>query len=93
MKGHKRFRDGAWRLVVAAPTDTLTGKRQNVYETLHAPNNRAGAKLADARLAELIVAYGDVPSRPFDAQLQLHLALTGVMEVGPPVQPLLAPSP
>lgn len=56
MRGHKRFRDGAWRLVVAAPNDTLTGRRQNVYETLHAPNNRAGAKLADARLAELIVA-------------------------------------
>jgi integrase len=55
MKGHKRFRDGAWRLVVPAPSDPLTGRRRNVFETLHAPNTRAGAKLADARLAELIV--------------------------------------
>lgn len=56
MKGYKRFRDGAWRLVVAAPNDPLTGRRRNIYETVHAPDNRAGAKLADARLAELIVA-------------------------------------
>lgn len=58
MKGHKRFRDGAWRLTVPAPNDPLTGRRRNVYETVHAPNNRAGAKLADARIAELIVAIG-----------------------------------
>jgi hypothetical protein len=56
LKGSKRFRSGAWRLVVPAPNDPLTGRRRNIYETLHAPNNRAGAKVADTRLAELIVA-------------------------------------
>jgi hypothetical protein len=63
VKGHKRFRSGAWRLVVAAGNDPLTGERRSVYETVHAPDNRAGAKAADARLAELIVAVesGDRP--------------------------------
>lgn len=56
MKGHKRFRFGAWRLVVAAGTDPLTGDRRSIYETVHAPDNRAGAKAADARLAQLILA-------------------------------------
>jgi integrase len=56
MKGHKRYRSGAWRLVVAAGTDPVTGRRRSIYETVAAPNNRAGAKLADARLAELVVA-------------------------------------
>lgn len=56
MRGSKRFRLGAWRLVVAAGSDPDTGRRRSVYETVHAPNNRAGAKAADARLAELIVA-------------------------------------
>jgi integrase len=42
--------------VVAAGTDETTGRRVSINETLRAPNNRAGAKLADARLAELIVA-------------------------------------
>jgi len=56
MKGYKRFRSGAWRLAVAAPNDPLTGKRRTIYETFDAPNTRAGSKLADARLAELILA-------------------------------------
>ena len=56
MRGHKRYRAGAWRLVVAAGRDPLTGRRVGVYETVHATNNRAGAKAADARLAELIAA-------------------------------------
>ena len=56
MRGHKRFRSGAWRLVVAAGLDPATGRRRSLYETVNAPNNRAGAKLADARLAELIAA-------------------------------------
>src|SRR5689334_23591424 len=34
----------------------MTGKRREVYETVKAPDTRAGAKLADARLAELISA-------------------------------------
>ena len=63
MRGHKRFRSGAWRVSVAAGTDPETGRRRSVFETLRVPNNRAGAKRADARLAELIVAVdaGRVP--------------------------------
>jgi hypothetical protein len=66
MKGHKRYRSGAWRLVVAAGTDPVTGRRRSIYETVSAPNNRAGAKLADTRLAELVVAVEsghDAPSQ------------------------------
>jgi len=43
-------------LVVAAGGDPVTGRRRSLYETVNAPDNRAGAKLADARLAELIAA-------------------------------------
>ena len=66
MKGHKRCRSGAWRLVVAAGTDPVTGTRRSICETVSAPNNRAGAELADARLAELVVAVEsghDAPSQ------------------------------
>jgi hypothetical protein len=56
LRGHKRFRSGAWRLAVAAGLDPATGRRRSLYETVNAPDNRAGAKLADARLAELIAA-------------------------------------
>jgi len=50
VRGHKRYRDGAWRLVVPAPNHPLTGRRRNIYETVHAPNNRASASAADTRL-------------------------------------------
>jgi integrase len=53
--GHKRFRDGAWRLTVSAGTDPVTGKRKQANATVHAPNNREGAKLADIELAKLVV--------------------------------------
>lgn len=56
MRGHKRWRSGAWRLGVFARIDAETGKQRYVNETVHAPNNRVGAKAADARLAELIAA-------------------------------------
>jgi integrase len=56
MKGHKRWRSGAWRLAVFAGVDADTGKQRYIHETVRAPNNRAGAKAADARLAELISA-------------------------------------
>jgi integrase len=56
VKGSKRYRSGAWRLKVNAGRDPVTGKRREVYETVKAPDNRAGAKLADARLAELVSA-------------------------------------
>jgi hypothetical protein len=56
MKGNKRYRNGAWRLTVAAGSDPLTGRRRTVYRTVQAPDNRAGAKAADAELASLIVA-------------------------------------
>jgi hypothetical protein len=65
MRGHKRYRAGAWRLIVFAGTDPLTGRRRNLDETVSAPNNSAGAKAADARLAELVAAVesGRTPSR------------------------------
>jgi integrase len=56
VKGHKRYRSGAWRLAVFAGTDPESGRKRYVYETVHAPNSRAGAKSADARLAHLILA-------------------------------------
>jgi len=56
MKGSKRFRSGAWRIKVSAGIDPVTGKRIELYETVKSPNNRKGAKEADARLAELIAA-------------------------------------
>ena len=64
MKGTKRFRSGAWRLKVFAGWDPATGKRIDLYETVKAPNNRAGAKAADARLAEMVAAVesGERPS-------------------------------
>jgi integrase len=56
MRGHKRFKEGSWRLAVANGFDPVTGRRRTIYETVPAANTRAGAKLADVRLAELIVA-------------------------------------
>jgi hypothetical protein len=56
VKGHKRYRSGGWRLAVFAGTDPHTGRQRYIHETVRAPNTRAGAKAADARLAELIVA-------------------------------------
>ena len=50
---------------MAAGTDPVSGRRRTVYETVHAADNRAGAKAADARLAELIAAIesGREPER------------------------------
>ena len=56
MRGHKRFRSGAWRLSVFAGVDPDTGCQRYVHESVHAPNNRAGAKAAEARLAQIITA-------------------------------------
>ncbi len=70
MKGHKRFRSGAWRLVVNAGTDPVTAKRRNIYETVREPNTREGAKAADARLAELIVAVES--GRHFDVHSEVR---------------------
>jgi integrase len=53
VKGHKRFKDGAWRLIVNA-TDPVTGKRKPVNRTVHAPNTKRGAAEADTELAKLI---------------------------------------
>jgi hypothetical protein len=55
MRGHKRFKDGAWRLVVDAGKDPITGKRRQVNRTVRAPNTRAGAQAADVELARLII--------------------------------------
>lgn len=56
MKGHKRFRSGAWRLAVFAGVDPHTGRKRYLFETVRTPNNRMGAKAADARLAQLVAA-------------------------------------
>jgi hypothetical protein len=55
MRGHKRFKDGAWRLIVEAGKDPMTGKRRQVFRTVRAPNTRAGEAAADVELAMLIV--------------------------------------
>jgi len=47
VRGHKRFKGGAWRLAVNA-TDPVTGKRTPVYATVHAPNNKRRAAKADS---------------------------------------------
>jgi integrase len=54
MRGHKRFRAGAWRLVVDAGPDPLTGKRRTINRTFHAPDTKRGAQLADTELAKLV---------------------------------------
>jgi len=59
VKGHKRFRSGAWRLSVFVGWDPITGKRIDIHETVRAPDNRTGAKKADARLASIISAVED----------------------------------
>ena len=56
VRGNKRWRAGAWRLAVFAGCDPETGKRIDAFATVRAPNNRAGAKLADAKLAEMVAA-------------------------------------
>lgn len=52
-------------MAVFAGTDPQTGRQRYVNETVHSTNNRAGAKAADARLAELIadVENGRLPDR------------------------------
>ena len=55
MAGHKRFKDGAWRLIVEGPGDPVTGRRRHVNATFHAPDTKAGAKAADVELAKLLV--------------------------------------
>jgi integrase len=55
VKGSKRFKAGAWRLRVDGPRDPITGKRVQVNATVRAPDNRAGAKAADAELAKMIL--------------------------------------
>jgi hypothetical protein len=64
MRGHKRFKDGAWRLVVEAGKDPITGKRRQINRTVREPNIRAGETVADVELAKLIVevSSGTAPS-------------------------------
>jgi len=56
VRGHKRFRSGAWSLAVYVGTDPETGRQRYVHDTIRAPDTRAGAKAADARLAQLVAA-------------------------------------
>jgi post-segregation antitoxin (ccd killing protein) len=53
--GNKRFRSGAWRSVAEGLRDPVDRKRQQVFRTVRAPNNRAGEKQADTELAKLLV--------------------------------------
>ncbi len=39
-----------------AGVDPDTGRKRYLFETVRSPNNRAGAKAADAHLAQLIAA-------------------------------------
>ncbi len=55
MAGNVRYRSGAWRIQVYAGTDPITGRKKRVARTVHAPNNRAGRKLADEALATLLL--------------------------------------
>ena len=74
MSGNKRWRAGAWRLGVFTGFDPETGKRIDAFATVRAPSNRAGAKLADAKLAEMVAAVGllDVAVRQAVAQVPAH---------------------
>jgi hypothetical protein len=65
VRGHKRFRAGAWRLTVNAK-DPVTGERKPVYATVHAPNNKRGEARADSELAKLVaqVETGRSQRRP-----------------------------
>jgi len=54
VRGHVRFKAGAWRLVVDAGRDPATGRRRTVNRTVRAPDTRAGRRLADSELAKLV---------------------------------------
>ena len=76
MKGHKRYRSGAWRITVFAGWDPVTNKRINICETVKGPDNKAGAKLADARLAEIVtsVETNSLPERQVQETTRLTVA-------------------
>jgi len=63
MREHKRFKDGAWRLVVEAGKDPVTGKRRQINRTVREPSTRAGETVADVELAKLIVEVSS-PTAP-----------------------------
>lgn len=65
MSGHKRYRNGAWRLTVDAGRDAL-GKRVQLHRTIHAPDNRAGRKQADLALAALSLEAAERTERRGD---------------------------
>lgn len=54
MRGHLRFKAGAWRLTVDAEPDPVTGKRRQLNRTVRAPNTRAGRKQAETELARFV---------------------------------------
>jgi hypothetical protein len=66
VRGHKRYKAGAWRLTVEGPADPLTGKRNQMHGTVRAPNTKAGAKIADGELAKLIVKADTLAALPRD---------------------------
>ena len=54
MRGHLRYRAGAWRLVVDAGPEPVTGRRRTVNRTFHAPNTKRGRQQAETELAKLV---------------------------------------
>ena len=47
---------GAWRLAVFTPVSAQAPASGYLFEMVRTPNNRIGAKAADARLAQLVAA-------------------------------------
>jgi integrase len=59
VKGHVRYRSGAWRLTVEGGNDPLTGKRRQIHRTVRAPDTKAGRRTAESALAKLLVDVDD----------------------------------
>ena len=65
MARHKRFRASGGRLVVPVPANRSLAAVGNVCETVHAPNNRVGAKLSDSGWGPRLASRGhSVSPRP-----------------------------
>lgn len=83
MKGHKRFRAGAWRLTVNAK-DPVTGRRKPVYRTVHAPDTNRGAAKADTELAKLIAEVETGRTMPTSGLTVEQLVERYIVDKAPP---------
>lgn len=54
MRGHLRWRAGAWRLTVDAGVDPITRKRRQVHRTVHEPDTKTGRRKAETALARFV---------------------------------------